>query len=185
MLANDRRFQHWLGMHKHAAVSQSQVDDRVFQFDSIMEDIFNGQFNMLLPPAFKKIKGTLSKENQEDTAIGGCGKSRPEQDRHEKRKIDQELASSIVRNNAQCQEFIKKTGETWDKHFRSQCPKKHPDWNKDVKLCARWYIKGDCYDTCPRAISHVPCSKVPPMQKEDFLTLMRECRECIATNKTD
>ncbi len=78
-----------------------------------------------------------------------------------------------------------KDGETWETHFRSQCPKKHHDWNKDVKMCARWHIKGDCYNTCPCAISHIPGHKVPPKQKADFLSFMKECRECITNNKKD
>ena len=77
------------------------------------------------------------------------------------------------------------SSETWNKHFLSQCPKKRPDWNKDVKMCARWHIKGDCYNTCTCAISHVPCNKVPPKQKADFLTFMGECREYFATSKKD
>jgi hypothetical protein len=164
MLAINRRFQHWLGMCKRATLSRSQVDDRVLQFDSIMKDILNGQFNMILPVTFKKIQGNPCKVNDEDTAISGGGKGGPEQDkRGKKRVIDQETAgSSAVRNDHQLKEFEMMVGETWDKNFRSQCPKSRPDWNNHVKMCARWHIKGDCFDTCLRAISHVPGVNVPP-----------------------
>ncbi len=84
----------------HATVSRSQVDDRVLQFDSKIEDIFNGQFNMTLPATLKKNKSNPSKVNQEDTVSGGGGKGSPEQDKHGKKKvIDQELTGSTVRNN--------------------------------------------------------------------------------------
>ena len=187
MLAINRRFQHWLSMCKRTTVLQSQVNNRVFQINSIMEDILNGQFNMLLPPSFKKIKGTLKKVNHDIPAIGGGGKGGPEQDRHRKRKIDQEFAGSIVRNDAQCQEFIMKSSETWDKHFQSQCLKKRADWNEDVNMCAGCHIKGNCYDTCPRAISHVPCNKVPTKQKTDFLTFVGGGAESVlqSTRKID
>jgi hypothetical protein len=102
MLAINQRFQCWLGMCERTTVSQSQVNDSMLQFDSIMEGILNGQFNMLLSPAFKKIKGTHNNKNQDNTAIGGGGQSEPEQDRRGKREICQELVGSIISNNTQC-----------------------------------------------------------------------------------
>jgi hypothetical protein len=151
-----------------------------------MEDILNGQFNMTLPATLKKIKNNPSKVNHKNTASGGGSKHGPEQDkRGNKRVIDQKLAGSTVRNDNQLNNFKIRGRETWDKKFRSQCPKKSPDWNSDAKMCARWHINGDCYDTCPCAISHVPGNKVPPKQKVNFLTFMAECRECVTTDKKD
>jgi hypothetical protein len=132
-------------MCERRTVSRSQVNNRVLQFDSVMEDNLNDQFKMTLPATFKKIKSNPSKVNQEDTVSSGGGKGGPEQDKHgKKRAIDQELTGSSVRNDNQLSKFKMRGGETWDKNFRSQCPKKHPDWNSDRKMCARWHIKGDC-----------------------------------------
>ena len=89
--------------------------------------------------------------NNEDTAsISGDkdpgGKGGPEQDkRGKKRVIDQELAGSSVKNNQQCNEFKLAVGEKWD-DFRAKCPKSRPNWNNQVKMCARWHIKGDRLD---------------------------------------
>jgi hypothetical protein len=102
-----------------------------------------------------------------------------------KRKLDQELAGSALKNGKQLKELKMADGETWETHFRSQRPKKCPIWIKDIKMHAIWHIKGDCYNTCPHAISHMPENKVPPKQKADFLTFMKECRECVANNKKD
>jgi len=78
MLAVDRIIQRWFGMCERATVSRSQVDDRVLQFDSLMEDILNGQFIMtLLPTTFKKVQGNQHKVNHEDTAGNGGGKGDP------------------------------------------------------------------------------------------------------------
>ena len=55
-------------------------------------------------------------------------------------------------------------------------------------MCARWHIKGDCFDTCPCTLSHVPGSKITPKQKEAFLGFMKKCRESppvIEANKRD
>ena len=75
--------------------------------------------------------------------------------------IDQELAGSSVKNNQQCNEFKLAVGEKRD-DFRAKCPKSRLDWNNQVKMCTIWPIKGDCIDACQRAISHIPCYKVPP-----------------------
>jgi hypothetical protein len=57
LFAIDRRFQCWLSMCKLATVSCSQVDNRVLHFDSIIDDILNGQFRTILPATFKKVNG--------------------------------------------------------------------------------------------------------------------------------
>jgi hypothetical protein len=67
MFTVDRRIQRWLGMCERTTVSRSQVDDRVLQFDNLLEDILNGQFNMTLPVTFKKVQGNqlgVGKGNQ-------------------------------------------------------------------------------------------------------------------------
>jgi hypothetical protein len=50
-------------------------------------------------------------------------------------------------------------------------------------MCARWHIKGDCFDNCAQAISHVPKQKIPADKKAEFLTFMSKCRE--AAKKSD
>jgi hypothetical protein len=186
LLTIDQRFQCWLGMCKHVVVSRSQVGVRVLQFDNTIEDILNGQFNMKLPATFKKIKQKPSNiDPPKDSKGGDGGKGAPGRNGQKKRKLNQEIAGIVARNDKQVKEFKMKDRETWETHFRSQCPKKCPNWNKDVKMCVRWHIKGDCYNTYPRAISHVPGHKVPPKQKADFLGFMKECREFIANNKKD
>jgi hypothetical protein len=146
---------------------------------------------MILPATFKKIQGNPCKVNHEDTAsIGGGkgkpgGKGGPECDkRGKKRGIDQELTGSIVKNNQQCNDFKLAVGKMWE-DFRAKCPKSRMDWNNLVKMCARRHIKGSCFDNYPRTISHGPCSKVPPKEKNNCLTFMGECRACIIPDKHD
>ena len=168
MLAVVMRIQRWFGMCERTTVSRSQVDDRVLQFDSLMEDILNGQFIMTLTATFKKVQGNQYKVNHNDTAGKGGSKGDPgdkggpeKLDKHgKKRVIDQELVGSRVINDQQCNEFNLTVGEKWN-NFKAKCTKSCPDWNNQVKMCARWHIKGDCFNTCQRAISHVSCSKVP------------------------
>jgi hypothetical protein len=103
------------------------------------------------------------------------------------RKKNQE-SGNAVKNAEQLKEFKMASGESWEKIFWSQCPNEYPNFSKDCKMCARWHIKGDCFNTCPCALSHVPGSKIMPKQKEAFLGFMKRCQESppvVATNKRD
>ena len=79
----------------------------MLQFDSLIEDILNGQFIKTLPATFKKVQGNQRKVINEDTAGIGGGKSDPSNKgvpelnkRGKKRVINQELAGSSVKKNS-------------------------------------------------------------------------------------
>jgi hypothetical protein len=180
LFAIDCRFQYWLSMCKLATVSCSQVDDRVLHFDLVINDILNSQFSKILPATFKKVNSNpnivvTSKEDNSKIKGNKC------------RKKNQE-SRNVVKNTEHLKEFKMASGESWDKNFRSQCPKEHPNFSKDCKMCARWHIKGNCFDTCPCALSHVPGSKITPKQKKAFLGFMKKCWESppvVEANKRD
>jgi hypothetical protein len=111
-----------------ATVSCSQVDDRVLHFDSIIDDILNGQFSTILPATFKKVNGNQNivvTSEDDDSKIGG----------NKRRKKNQE-SGNVVKNAEQLKEFKIASGESWDKNFRSQCPKERLNFSKDCKMCA-------------------------------------------------
>jgi hypothetical protein len=142
----------------------------VLLFNGIVDDVLNRQFNLTLPATFKKVNNsssTVGSTEDDKTKSSGGGK---------RRKKNQE-AGNAVKNTEQLEKFKPVSGESWDKNFRSQCRKHRPNFDKDTKMCARWHIKGDCFDSCPHALSHILGSKVTPKQKEDFLTFMKKCRE--------
>jgi hypothetical protein len=87
--------------------------------------------------------------------------------RCKKRKLNPNNGK-IVSNSEQLEDFKMQAGKTWNDNFKSQCPKKCPDWNNKVKIGTGWHIKGYCYNTCPCAISHVPGNKIPCKQKQIF-----------------
>ncbi len=82
-----------------------------------------------------------------------------------------------MKNTEQLDKFKLASGKSWDKNFRSQCRKNRPNFDTEIKMCACWHIKGDCFDSCPCTLSHIPGSAVMLKQKEDFLTFMKKCRE--------
>jgi len=46
-----------------------------------------------------------------------------------------------------------------------------------VKMCARWFIKGDSYDNCAQKASHVSKEDPPADRKASYLAFMTKCRE--------
>jgi hypothetical protein len=170
LFAINHHLQRWLTMCEPASVSCSQVDDRVLFFDGIVNNVLNGQFNLTLPTTFKKVNGsssTVGSTEDNETKSSGGGK---------RRKKNRE-AGNTVKHTEQLDEFKLASGESWDKNFRFQCRKYRPDFDKEIKMCARWHIKGDCFDSCPHALSHIPGIPVTSKQKDDFLTFMKKCRE--------
>jgi hypothetical protein len=61
----------------------------------------------------------------------------------------------MVKNTPQPDEFKLVTGESWKENFATILPHDRPAWTDKIKMCARWHIKGDCYNNCSRTISHV------------------------------
>jgi hypothetical protein len=49
-------------------------------------------------------------------------------------------------------------------------------------MCARWHIKGDCYDNYARVTSHVTKDKISADKKAGFLTFMKKCRKVAKTS---
>ncbi len=91
-----------------------------------------------------------------------------------------------MRNTAQDEDFKVKTGETWKDTFSKQLPYDRPFWDEEskVKICARWMIKGDCFDNCARSASHVTKDKIPSDKKASFLAFMKKCRICLEEHST-
>jgi hypothetical protein len=51
-------------------------------------------------------------------------------------------------------------------------------------MCTRWHLKGDCYDNCARAVSHVTNDNIPDKKRAEFLTFLSKCRKEIAKKKS-
>jgi hypothetical protein len=71
-----------------------------------------------------------------------------------------------------------------DKHLCKSAPHDRPAWSEKVKMCARWHIKGDCYDNCAQAVSHVFKDNILNDKRELFLTFMKGCRNECKKNKS-
>ncbi len=81
-------------------------------------------------------------------------------------------------------EFKLTAGELWKDNFATILPNDRPAWTDKIWMCARWQLKGDCYDNCARVVSHVTNDNIPDKKRAEFLTFLSKCREEIAKKKS-
>lgn len=166
--AVDIRVQLWLGACKMAR-DRSEVNDRLVNFEDIINDIVSRRFRMPLPQTFKSFKsladGSANKTPSGDR--GGKGETDPK-----KRKRD----GGFISNTDQLEEFKMKQGETWTKDFCGKCVDDRPMWGGRNKMCPRWHSKGMCFTDCANSESHVPANKIPEDKKAGYRLFLKKIR---------
>ena len=171
----DKRFQRWLQACEDADMSRNQVNDNLLDFSDLLESVLNSNFISFLPDSFKRISAAPS--SAPTPAPGPVDKHG-----NKKRKPDDNAngendgKKGKVKNTQQDDDFKPRTGESWAGTFASKMNKDRPTWSGNIKMCARWFIKGDCFDKCDKKTSHVPKDQVPADRKTDFLAFMEKCR---------
>lgn len=176
LFAVDNRFQRWLRSCEDAKEARYQVNDAVLDFLDIIENILNKTFVINLPTTFRKVMAKPETATAPSANPVGPN-AKPEQqqgEKNKKRKKDED--NPKVKNSQQDDDFKPKADESWDATFKSKHPKDRPDWTDKIKMCARWHIKGDCFENCLRAISHVPKDQIPAEKKAAMLSFMAKCR---------
>jgi hypothetical protein len=57
LFAINKRVQCWLRLCEPAHNSCTQVNDRILQFEDLINTVLNGTFHVNLPPSFAKVRG--------------------------------------------------------------------------------------------------------------------------------
>ena len=134
---------------------------------------------MNLPASFKKVANSSNKEETNHATAGNEGKGNGgNKNKHRSKNGN----GNLVKNLAHNKDFALATGKSWKDTFSKQFPQDRPSWEGKVKMCARWHIKGDCYDNCTRVTSHVTKDKIPADKKAGFLTFMKNGRGAAKTS---
>ncbi len=181
LLAVNRRVQRWLRMCENCMLTRTSVNDKVIDFGDLLEHVLNGTFVTTLPPSFKVVHaGTnafAADDAKQAVAAGvNAGEAGEGKGRGKKRKSENRNGS-LVKNPVPDEDLAVKPGESWAETFSKNLPKDRPSWDGKINMCARWHIKGDCFDDCSRKESHVGKDKIPADKKASFLTYMSKCRE--------
>ncbi len=167
---------------KQASIARTQVNDNVLEFKDLLEQVLNSAFQMSLPASFNKIanssKNAAAEETKHDTA-GNEGKGNGGNKKKHKSKNGN---GNLVKNLTKDKDFALATSKSRKNTFSKQFPQDRPSWEEKVKMCARWHIKGNCYDNCTRVTSHVTKDKIPADKKSGFLAFMKKCRKAAKTS---
>jgi hypothetical protein len=176
LFAVDRRVQRWFRSCEQASIARTQVNNNVLKFKDLLEQVLNGAFQMNLPASFKKVANSFNKEETNHATAGNEGKGNGG---NKKKHRSKNGNNNLVKNSAQDKDVQFATGKSWKDAFSKQFPQDRPSWEGKVKMCARWHIKGNCYNNCTRVTSHVTKDKIPANKKAGFLTFMKKCRNAV------
>ena len=164
--AVDTKIQRWLGECKTAR-DRSEVNDKIVDFNILVNDILDNRFTVCLLLAFKHTNNV-----ETNSSVLGA----PSGDQKGKRKRDSEGPERILNTNQQ-EEFKIKKGEDW-KIFCGNKTQDRIDWNDDgCKMCPRWHSKGFCFPDCNNKASHVTKDKIPPGKAKSYKAYLVNLRK--------
>jgi hypothetical protein len=167
------RIQRWLGECQKFD-NRSMVNDRIVDFDPLIKMVLNSSMNVTLPPNFIVKSATETP----DTMTGLKKKSDEVDDRGRKKRKNNEGEGCIVKNPSPINDFLIKDSENWKKDFSGQCTKDRPKWDDKTFMCARWFIRGECFCDCFNKASHMGASDVPTAKHDEFKAFIgKVCRE--------
>jgi hypothetical protein len=127
---------------------------------------------MNLPPSFAKVSGlaAMLSASTENKQADGKNKGGSKDRKGRKKQKSDDGNGNLVKNSTQLVEFKLTTGYSWKDNFATILPHNRPAWTGKTRMCARWHLKGDCYDICTRAVSHVTNNNIPNNKRAKFLT---------------
>jgi hypothetical protein len=138
---------------------------------------------MILPASFKKVINSSKTAAVKETKHATTGNEGEGSGGNKKKRKSQNGNGNLVKNLAQDNDFALATGKSWKDTFSKQFPHDRPSWEGKVTMCARWHIKGGCYDNCTRVISHITKDKIPTNKKAGFFTIMKKsCKAAKMSN---
>ncbi len=172
LFAINKRVQRWLRLCKTAHNSRTQVNGRILQFKDLINTVQNGIFHMNLPPSFAKVSGSLatSLASTESKQANGKNKGGSKDRKGWKKRKSEDGNGNLVKNTTQPIEFKLAAKESWKDNFAMILPHNQPALAGKIWMCARWHLKGNCYDNCTRAISQVTNNNIPDNKGADSST---------------
>ena len=70
-----------------------------------------------------------------------------------------------------------KSGETRRSTFCGNCIEDRVNWSgTKIKMCPRWFSKGECFSDCCHSESHVPDSSIPDEKRTEYSDYLKKIR---------
>ena len=142
------------------------INKHHLDFSDIIGSILFGNFSMILPPTFLKI----------DNSEGGTKHQGNNVNKAEGKKLkgntaDKKEKLAVLKNEDQHKAFKMKEGKYWKTVFKSAHVSSRPTWDgeKTTKMCIKWHIQGECFDTCD-------CKESMAAKIGEMCTFIVKCR---------
>ncbi len=104
LFAINKQVQRWLRPCKTAHNSRTQVNDRILQFEDLINTVLNGTFHMNLPPSFAKVSSpaATSSASIENKQVDGKNKggSKDEKDKRNKKVMTEMVTLSRTQRSS-------------------------------------------------------------------------------------
>ena len=170
LYAVDNKIQRWLGQCTQA-MQRDEVNDRLVNFENLVDSVLDGYFNADLPAVFKVPPRT--------EAIASPPTKRPRLNSHGAtggNAPPTEEERTVINKN-QHPDFKMRSKESWRKTFCGVCVDERPMWSENYKMCPRFHIKGDFFKDCRWVDSHKNKDKISTSQKEGMLAFLKSVRD--------
>jgi hypothetical protein len=163
LFAINKQVQRWLRLCETAHNSRTHVNDMILQFKDLINTVLNGIFHMNLSPSFPKVSSSAatSLASSESKPADGKNKGGSKDHKGRKKRKSEDGNGNLVKNTTQPVEFKLAAKESWKDNFVMILPHNQPALAGKIWMCARWHLKGNCYDNCTRAVSQVTNDNIP------------------------
>jgi hypothetical protein len=181
IFAVEIRIQRWLRacmMHD----DRSMIDDRLVNFDPVVESVLNSTLNIVLPPNFIVASSTTKPTNP--TVVSPDEDTKKKNPKKRKSGNGDDGNDRIVKNNDPIKDFLLRDGEDWSRDYAGKCTGDRPKYGDTDWVCARWWVKGQCFRDCGNKASHVGASNFPPAKRCAFQAYLTKVRGEITPTPT-
>ena len=163
LFAIDTRIQIWLKMCEIKEFRED-VDDKLLNFDEVLNQVILRTFSITLPPSIKHIfeKKHPKRTDQDSDGPGPKRKKGNDRDRGEEK-------SSRIQNDGKVDSWILSQDQYTSKLRHNSSLKSRPKYS-DVPVCHRFHSRGYCFNNCSNKASHIDSNQLPADIQKDYKT---------------
>ena len=162
----DTRTYRWLQQCRDATDRES-IDDTLINFAPMVTQVLLDNFIQPLPDSLALIeKKEKRKITENHNPLGDRDTRRP--------RRNQDDGTQKLNNPSMIDEWKLKANEDYSK-FAGQHFELKPKIEERY-CCARWHIRGYCFENCKNKVTHIPSQELNQASKTQFAVYVRTCR---------
>jgi hypothetical protein len=160
LFAIDTRIQIWLKMCEIKEFRED-VDDKLLNFDEVLNQVILRTFNITLPPSIKHVfeKKQAKRLDQDADGPGPKRKKGNERERDEK--------SSRILNDGKIDSWILSQDQYTNKLRHNSNLKSRPKY-LEVPVCHRFHSRGYCFNNCSNKATHIDSTSLPDETQKEY-----------------